>query len=482
MISLTKELKKLVRPLPGALWFYINLMMFMAYLKYQIQIDDDCRIQDKWDFEHPSDAERQQAALDLVAAQMGDADWGEVIEVGCDIGVFTRKLGNWSRSLTACDVSAQSCRLASERCADLPNVKVHQLNILKDEVAGRYDMVFIMGTLSYFKGRARLSRVMEKLTGALRDGGFLLFQEMRLPPMVESSLWVRFLCEGGLQIRSLFDRRPGLKLISDRLDADYVTVLYQKDDLLHTSSSSGWKRLVPHPLKAAYRDSRVVLKSLNELDFTSAKHFFDSSRSVRSILKVYKYSLITPLGLTQLIKLVRELDTSGVQGDFVECGVYRGGSAALLGMALNSSPLKRELWLFDSFQGLPAADTVDGPSAAALGRKLVSDSEDVRRLLNKCGVPECKSHIFPGWFNETLSSAPIRQVALLHLDADWYASTKQCLEHFYDLVSPGGVIVLDDYVEWPGCKAALDEFAAKRSLQIKFEGGGETPVYFRKTQ
>src|SRR5437879_1907111 len=96
MISLTKKLKKLIRPLPGVLWVYINFMMFMAYLKYQIQIDDDCRIKDKWDFEHPSDAKRQQMALDLVAAQMGDADWGEVIEVGCDIGVFTRKLGRFS--------------------------------------------------------------------------------------------------------------------------------------------------------------------------------------------------------------------------------------------------------------------------------------------------------------------------------------------------------------------------------------------------
>jgi O-methyltransferase len=258
--------------------------------------------------------------------------------------------------------------------------------------------------------------------------------------------------------------------------------LYQKADLRHTSPSSGWKRLVPEFLKSAYRDLRVVLKLMNELDFTSAKHFSHSSKLVNSILKVYKYSLINPLGLVQLYKLVQELDASGVQGDFVECGVYRGGSAALLGTALNSSPLARELWLFDSFQGLPTADTIDGPSAATLGRKLVSNSEDVRHLLDNCGVPAGKSHIFPGWFNETLSGAPIRRVALLHLDADWYASTKQCLEHFYDLVSPGGVIVLDDYAEWPGCKAALDEFAAKRSLNISLEGGGGTPVYFRKTQ
>jgi O-methyltransferase len=324
--------------------------------------------------------------------------------------------------------------------------------------------------------------VVEKLSGAVRDGGFLLFQEMRLLPEVESTLWVRWLCEGGLQIRKLFDRRPGLKLLSDRIDANYITVLYQKADLHYTSPSPGWKRLVPEFLKLAYRNLRVVLKLVNKLDFTSAKQFSDSCGLVRSILKAYKFSLITPLGLTQLYKLVRELDASGVQGDFVECGVYRGGSAALLGMALNSSPLARELWLFDSFQGLPAADTIDGPSAATLGRKLVSNSEDVRRLLDKCGVPVGKSHIFPGWFNETLSSAPIRRVALLHLDADWYASTKQCLEHFYDLISLGGVIVLDDYAEWPGCKAALDEFAAKRSLNIKLEGGTETPVYFRKTQ
>jgi len=60
----------------------------------------------------------------------------------------------------------------------------------------------------------------------------------------------------------------------------------------------------------------------------------------------------------------------------------------------------------------------------------------------------------------------IQNIAILHIDADWYESVKLCLERFYDHIQPGGFVVIDDYSYWDGCKRATDEFLKERLLDI----------------
>src|ERR1700687_896886 len=227
-----------------------------------------------------------------------------------------------------------------------------------------------------------------------------------------------------------------------------------------------WKRLVPSRVRMAYRTARLGIRLLRDLDLGSPRVIRDSLVLSEAIFKVTPYTLLRVNDLKSLHWSARELDRNGIAGDFVECGVYRGGSAALLGATMRRSPFPRHLWLFDSFQGLPRPTEADGPSAVPFNGELVSEEQNVRRLLSKVGVPSNRVHIVPGWFHETLPRSQVTRVALLHIDADWYESIKLCLEHFYDVLSPGAVVVLDDYDCWPGCKAALDEFAAARAVKI----------------
>ena len=78
----------------------------------------------------------------------------------------------------------------------------------------------------------------------------------------------------------------------------------------------------------------------------------------------------------------------------------------------------------------------------------------------------CESvHIIKGWFEETLPGTTVQTIALLHVDSDWYDSVRICLETFCDSVCPGGIIIVDDYGLWGGCRKALDEFLDARGLK-----------------
>jgi hypothetical protein len=88
--------------------------------------------------------------------------------------------------------------------------------------------------------------------------------------------------------------------------------------------------------------------------------------------------------------------------------------------------------------------------------------------------------IVPGWFQDTFPSVTAAQIALLNIDADWYASVKLCLETFYDRVADGGFVSFDDYGHWPGCRQAVDEFFAARKLPYKLQQVDYTAHWFRK--
>jgi O-methyltransferase len=242
----------------------------------------------------------------------------------------------------------------------------------------------------------------------------------------------------------------------------------------------GRARLIPSSVRGAYRAGRLGLQLLRGLDASSVATLRDSLGVAATILRARQESILQVPRLKALHRLARVLDREGVEGDFVECGVYRGGSAAILGHALRDLTLPRQLWLFDSFQGLPRPTEADRPSAPALEKSFVGDERVVIRLLAKVGSPLDRVQIIPGWFHETFPMAPVRRVALLHIDAGRYEYIRLCLERFFDALEPGAIVVLDDYDGWPGCKAALDDFAAARALKIELQRTGEDAPYFRK--
>lgn len=187
---------------------------------------------------------------------------------------------------------------------------------------------------------------------------------------------------------------------------------------------------------------------------------------------VLPYTGVSPTRVHALRLLAEQIEAKGILGDVVECGVWNGGTAALLAATATRSPQKRTVWLLDSFEGFPASTEKDGVSlrdnlvAKDFTGKIVGNVQKVEEVLRLVGADMGQVKILPGWFKDTLLSVTSEKIALLNIDADWYASVKEVLEALYDRVVPGGFVSFDDYGFWPGCRAAVDEFVAARKLNF----------------
>ncbi len=160
-----------------------------------------------------------------------------------------------------------------------------------------------------------------------------------------------------------------------------------------------------------------------------------------------------------------------VEGDLVECGTWRGGMSAAMAWVIPG----RHSVLFDSFEGLPDPKPIDGPSAIHWSGK-VRDYDNCRaeeawavKAMERVRQPDFE--IVKGWFEDTVPvwAKQKRPIAVLRLDGDWYESTILCLEHLWPLVSPGGIIIIDDYYTWDGCSRAVHEHLSRVKASERLE-------------
>jgi O-methyltransferase len=189
-----------------------------------------------------------------------------------------------------------------------------------------------------------------------------------------------------------------------------------------------------------------------------------------AVSKVVGYTLVSWGRLSSLWHQVGYLDRAGIPGALVECGVWRGGSSAMMALAhmARVNPPVRPLHLFDSFEGVPEPTAIDGVLAhhdfsriGAPAKALSASASVSRELLTKrCGYPESLLNYHVGWFEQTLpaQASSVGDIALLRFDGDLYQSARLCLKHLYEQVSPGGIVVIDDYFRYDGCRSAVDEF------------------------
>ena len=198
------------------------------------------------------------------------------------------------------------------------------------------------------------------------------------------------------------------------------------------------------------------------------------------------YTMVSAKRLINLYHLVQQANVLNIPGDIVECGVWNGGCAAMMGVACRENGLHgkmRHLWLFDSFCGLPPPSKRDGKQARAAYFEgwCQGDIEKVRKIFHQLGASLEYVKIIAGWFDSTLPSTDLETIALLHIDADWYESVKVVLEALYDRVFEGGFIVLDDYWTWPGCRAAVEDYIREHQIEgVVMENVDRHGVYFQK--
>ncbi len=204
------------------------------------------------------------------------------------------------------------------------------------------------------------------------------------------------------------------------------------------------------------------------------------------------FETIAPFTMTSverqwaLISAVRYVARRGIPGDIVECGVWRGGSSMAAALTLlQEGAADRDLWLFDTYVGLPRPTEFDingvtGKSAieewnlhrtgADSSQWCNADLAEVRLNMARTGYPEAKTHFVVGKVEETLrepSNIP-GAISLLRLDTDFYESTKYELELLFPLLSTGGVLIIDDYGYWEGARKAVDEYFARQPEKYLF--------------
>lgn len=206
------------------------------------------------------------------------------------------------------------------------------------------------------------------------------------------------------------------------------------------------------------------------------------SLSLELVQALADYTLCTPNRLNNLWRLAQYMDIHQVAGDIVECGTYKGGTAAALAATMLNNPLnnQRHLWLYDSFAGMPQTTEKDGVDASNWVGSCVAAQDDVEAALALVGLPQDRYTIRPGWFSQTFQQPLPDRIALLHCDADWYESVTEVLDTMYDRIVDGGCVVFDDFGFWEGCREAVFDFCKRRNIAPLIERVGPDQAFWIK--
>lgn len=186
------------------------------------------------------------------------------------------------------------------------------------------------------------------------------------------------------------------------------------------------------------------------------------------------YTLMSARNRTTLYREARAVLEAGVPGDFVEIGVHRGGSAAVLAGAL-AHETGRRLHLYDRWGDLPEPSVEDGIKQTEYARANIAEKlaelegsapfHATREIIEqKLGFE--RAVYWPGWYDETFARYDGAPIAFASVDCDYYNSVAQALRFVRTHAAPGCRIVLDDYGTWPGARQAADEFAAEAGVPV----------------
>ena len=196
--------------------------------------------------------------------------------------------------------------------------------------------------------------------------------------------------------------------------------------------------------------------------------------------KVRPYTMTSRARIAALCDAVRHVVRHRIAGDFVECGVWKGGSSMAAALCLQQlEDTTRRLHLFDTFGGMTPPSDVDrsatsGFAASAMLKRAPRDSklvayariEEVRRNMTRTGYPAELIQLVEGPVERTLPAQAPASIAVLRLDTDWYESTRHELVHLFPRLAPGGVLIIDDYGDWEGARRAVDEYFEERNIPI----------------
>lgn len=228
---------------------------------------------------------------------------------------------------------------------------------------------------------------------------------------------------------------------------------------------------------------RKLKKLLEKTGYTILKkEEFDSD--FNEIYRICQpYTMTSVHRMYSLHQAMKYVIANSIEGDFVECGVWRGGSSMMIAKTLLKSGISdRELFLYDTYEGMPMPTQKDVDHRGVPAKELMfreeslkdkensvwclADLKDVQTNLKSTQYPENKIHFIQGKVEDTIPGIIPKKIALLRLDTDWFESTYHELVHLYPLLSRAGVLILDDYGHWQGAKTATDQYFAEMRIPV----------------
>lgn len=206
----------------------------------------------------------------------------------------------------------------------------------------------------------------------------------------------------------------------------------------------------------------------------------DSTAAV-TIRRVLPYTMTSPERLFALIQAMRHVSATGISGDIVECGVWRGGSMMAAALTLlEYGDANRHLHLFDTFEGMSAPTEKDVAVDGQIARDLLAAQrkedptsawcfatiDDVKATMALTGYEPGRVHFVKGKVEDTIPAHAPERIAVLRLDTDWYESTQHEMEHLFPRLVKGGVLIIDDYGHWRGAREAVDEYLSANGISL----------------
>ncbi len=183
-------------------------------------------------------------------------------------------------------------------------------------------------------------------------------------------------------------------------------------------------------------------------------------------------SMVSPERLYATYQAIKYAEANNIEGDVVECGVWKGGNSMVMAMTLiNCNSEHRDIYLYDTFEGMvePGEKDIDfkGQHSGGVWKKHQSSDvnewcysplEEVQQNMASTGYPDDKVHFIKGKVEDTIPGNIPDKIAVLRLDTDWYESTVHELEHLFPRLADRGVLLIDDYGHWKGQKEAVDAY------------------------
>lgn len=224
-------------------------------------------------------------------------------------------------------------------------------------------------------------------------------------------------------------------------------------------------------------DYRELIQYLaNLIGFTVVRKipidFTEEEKNMVGMVKTITNHFNDPVRLKSTMDAVNYIIRNNIQGDFVECGVWKGGSViVMLKTLMQLDVWNKDVYLYDTFDGLPLPTKEDvdnfGRKAISIYKKRLKNNtstwincslDEVKTNIESVGYPSKFIHYIKGKVEDTLPKHAPNKISLLRLDTDWYSSTKHNLEILYPKLSKNGILILDDYGAWLGARKAIDNY------------------------